>query len=206
MLEKSALISIAFSLFLLMDPIGNIPLFISILKEFSPRRKRIIIIRELLIALLIIIIFHYIGDWLLQALRVSQATVLISGGIILFLISIKMVFPTGHDAEVTGSPKKEPFIVPLSVPFVAGPAVLAAVMLYSRQETNSLLVIGAIIIAWIVSTIILLGSSLISKLLGWRGIIACERLMGLLLTMIAVQMFLEGLASFASSHHVVVFQ
>lgn len=185
--------SMAFALFLLMDPIGNVPIYVSVLKNINPRRQRVIIFRELIIALIIIILFDFVGDALLGFLHVTMPTILISGGIILFLIALKMIFPCRKDADVELPQDKEPFIVPLATPLVAGPAVLAAVMLYSGQHKNEpLLPLCAIVIAWGFSTLILLSSSLWKKLLGWRGLIACERLMGLILTLIAVQMFLEG--------------
>jgi multiple antibiotic resistance protein len=191
------MISMAFALFLLMDPIGNIPLFIAILKDIPRRRQFQIILRELLIALAVMVLFNYIGDMLLNALQVTQYSVLISGGIILFLISLKMIFPPIAE-ESKSSPEKEPFIVPLAIPLVAGPAVLAAIILYSRQETGTIL---AIILAWIVSTLILLSSAFLNKILGERGILACERLMGLILTMLAIQMFLEGISQFLAVLH-----
>lgn len=184
--------TIAFSLFILMDPVGNVPIFISILKDIPPRRQRAIILRELLIALGVIVVFNFIGDALLTALGVSEASVLLSGGIILFLIALKMIFPTPKDLEINQHKDKEPFLVPLAIPLVAGPAALAAVMIYSKQ-TSSFITVSAIIIAWIASTIILLSSLFIRRLLGSRGIIACERLMGLILTLISVEMFLEGI-------------
>ena len=189
----------AFALFLLMDPIGNIPLFIAILKDIPRKRQMQIILRELLIALAIMVMFNYLGDFLLNALQVTQYTVLISGGIILFLIALKMIFPA-KDSEFTPTGEKEPFIVPLAIPFVAGPAVLAAIILYSKQ-TGSFSAISAIVIAWIVTTLILLSSTFLNKIMGHRGILACERLMGLVLTMIAIQMFLEGLAQFLTAIH-----
>lgn len=189
--------SMAFALFLLMDPIGNIPIFVSVLKDIDPSRQRKIIMRELIIALFIIIVFNFIGDALLGFLKVTMPTLLISGGIILFLIALKMIFPGKRDPEVDLPQDKEPFIVPLAMPLVAGPAVLAAVMLYSGQHENKMIItVGAIVIAWCFSTLILLSSSLWKKLLGWRGLIACERLMGLILTLIAIQMFLEGFELF----------
>jgi MarC family membrane protein len=197
------MLSMAFALFLLMDPIGNIPLFISLLKNIDPRRQRIIILRELLIALAVMIIFHFIGDFLLDALNVNQYTVLLSGGIVLFILSLKMIFPSRKDADVEAPFEKEPLIVPLAIPLVAGPAVLAAIMLYSKQEENSLVTISAICIAWVVSTLILLASMRLKKLLGWRGIIACERLMGLVLMMLAVQMFLEGITQYSAMTHTI---
>jgi len=193
------MLAMAFSLFLLMDPIGNIPLFIALLKDIPRRRQVQIILRELIIALVVMVLFNYLGDFLLNALQVTQYTVLISGGIILFLIALKMIFPVKNDAETTTRGEKEPFIVPLAIPLVAGPAVLAAIILYSRQAAQATIL--AIVAAWIVTTLILLSSTFLNKILGSRGILACERLMGLVLTMIAIQMFLEGLAQFLTAIH-----
>ncbi len=190
----TSILSIAFNLFILMDSIGNIPIFIAVLKDVDPKRHKIIIFRELIIALALIILFNFIGDFLLRLLNVSQQAVMISGGIILFLIAIKMIFPAAKDNHEKKIPsiEKEPFIVPLAVPLLAGPAVLAAVMLYSKRE-SAIAMISAIFLAWAASTIILIASSNLKRILGTRGIIACERLMGLILTLIAVQMFLQGL-------------
>lgn len=186
--------TVSLSLFLLMDGIGNIPLFIALLKDVPARRQKIVIARELIIALLIILLFEFFGASFLNLLEVKEHTILIAGGIILFLIALKMIFPSRADAEIEQR-EKEPFIVPLAIPLVAGPAVLAAVILYSNQR-SSLVTVTAIFISWVATLIILLSSSFLKKILGWRGITACERLMGLLLTLIAVQMLLQGIGSF----------
>lgn len=186
--------SIAFSLFLLMDPIGNVPIYAAVLKKVPPHRQRIIIIRELLIALAVIFFFTLIGDTLLSFLGISHETILIAGGIILFIIALRMIFPTA--GGVMDVPKgKEPFIVPLAIPLVAGPSVLAAVMIFSHRDISFLQLALAIIVAWIASTIILVSSSFLKRILGERGIIACERLMGMILTLIAIQMFLDGFST-----------
>ena len=113
-----------------------------------------------------------------------------------------MIFPPPHDShDQMPNDMAEPFIVPLAIPLVAGPGVLAAVMIFARQETRALSMIGAILIAWAASLLILLGSSFLKKILGWKGIVAMERLMGLILTLIAVEMFLSGLGSFLASQH-----
>lgn len=188
-------LSIAFTLFLLMDSIGNIPFYVSFLKGLDPRRQRLVIFRELFIALFIIILFNFVGDGLMKFLHVEQDTIQIAGGIILFLLCLKMIFPPPHDPNESIPHDSEPFIVPLAIPLVAGPAVLAAVIIYSKQE-SSLTMIGAILIAWLCSLFILLGSSFLKQVLGWKGIIALERLMGLVLILISVQMFLSGLSGF----------
>jgi len=189
----------AYTLFLLMDPIGNVPLFITVLKNVSGRRQRRIILRELVIALVIMVLFNYLGNPLLRALNISQYALLISGGIILFILSLRMIFPSGHDTNIDGPLGKEPLVVPLAVPLVAGPATLALIMLYSRQEENNLKVIASIVIAWAFSTVILVASSFLKRVLGLRGIIACERLIGLLLTMMAVQMFFQGITQYLNA-------
>lgn len=199
------LLSTSFALFLLMDPIGNVPVFISILKDIDPKRQQFIIFRELTIALIIIIAFNFMGNLLLNFLHVERSTLLIAGGIILFIIALKMIFPGRRDPDVDVSPDKEPFIVPLAIPLVAGPAVLAAVMLYSHQQQNEWITVGAIILAWIASTLILLCSTYLKKLLGWRGLVACERLMGLLLILLAVQMFMGGVALFLDTTQHIAF-
>lgn len=195
------LFSTAYTLFLLMDPLGNIPLFLALLKGINAKRQRQIIMRELIIALGIMILFNFIGDALLTSLNVSQYTVLISGGIILFMISLKMIFPPQKDGEAMAAEEKEPFIVPLAIPLVAGPALLAAIILLGKQEVSSAITVGAICIAWAFTTVILLSASALKKILGSRGIIACERLMGLLLTMLAIQMFLEGMTQYIAALH-----
>jgi MarC family membrane protein len=189
------ILSLSFSLFVLMDPLGNIPIFLAVLKETPAKRQRAIIFRELVLALIIIVMFYFVGDWILNAFHVTNDAVLISGGIILFLVALKMIFPAAKDSE-TNLAEKEPFLVPLAVPFVAGPAVLAVVMLYSHQSVGHVTVLSAIGIAWVFSTLILMASASLKKLLGSRGLTACERLMGLIITLIAVQMFLEGLKLF----------
>lgn len=189
--------SMAFALFLLMDSIGNIPIFLALLKDTDPKRHRWIITRELLIALFIIISFEFVGDLLMGFLNVSMPTIMISGGIILFLISIKMIFPGKKDTTEIPAEYKEPFIVPMAIPLIAGPAVLAAVMLYAGQEKSHWMIISSVILAWGTSTLILLTSSFWKKVFGDRGLVALERLMGLILTLIAVQMLLEGCLLFA---------
>lgn len=189
-----SLLSIAFSLFILMDSIGNIPLYISFLKNLNPARQRVVIIREMVIALLIIILFNFLGEGLMKFLNIGNDTIQVAGGIILFILSLKMIFPPSKDPNEDLPHDSEPFIVPLAVPLVAGPAVLAAVMIYAKQE-ESMKMLGAILLAWAASLLILIGSSFLKKLLTWRGVLALERLMGLILVLISVQMFLTGLNS-----------
>jgi multiple antibiotic resistance protein len=135
----------------------------------------------------------------MRFLNVQNDTIQIAGGIILFLICLKMIFPPSCDPSENLPHEAEPFIVPLAIPLIAGPSVLAAVMIYARQEKNWVM-LCAILLAWAVSLLVLLLSSHLKQILGWRGILAIERLMGLILTLIAVQMFLSGLAAFTHAN------
>ena len=187
-------ISIAITLLILMDPIGNVPLYASILKELPTKRQFIIICRELTIALVCILIFAFFGKNFLTALHVCQASVQISGGLILFLIAILMIFPIKQLSFTGSKNQKEPFIVPLAIPLVAGPAVLAAVTVQANIETKSSVII-AVCIAWFFTGVILISSPFLKKILKSQGLAACEKLMGLVLTIISVQMFLDGISS-----------
>lgn len=192
-----SLISLAISLILLMDPLGDMPVFLTHLKNIPVKRQRRIILRELLIALFVILVFMFIGQPLLKLIEIKQHTVFISGGIILFIIALKMIFPSEHPPKTTMR-FKEPFIVPLAIPLIAGPAILAAVIIYAAQVPTLYTLFLAIVIAWIITTIILLSAPTLSKILRPRGITACERLMGLILTLIAIQMFFNGIQQFIS--------
>ncbi|NIG62922.1 MAG: YhgN family NAAT transporter [Serratia symbiotica] len=191
------MISATVLLFLIMDPLGNLTIFMSVLKHLEPRRRRVVLIRELLIALLLMLIFLFAGEKILAFLNLRTETVSISGGIILFVIAIKMIFPS-HDGNSYGlSAGEEPFLVPLAIPLVAGPSILAALMLLSHQYPNFLpYLVIALLIAWVISAAILLMSNLFLRLLGRKGISALERLMGLILVMLSTQMFLDGVRTY----------
>lgn len=190
--------SVTLSLFLLMDSIGNIPLYIAILKGIPAKRQIHIIIRELLIALGFIVLFQFAGQGLLNLLGVAQDALLIAGGLILFIIALRMIFPPEEIEVFEISRKEEPFLVPLAIPFVAGPSIFSAVIIYSH-DMNPLTLTLSIVIAWLFTLIILLIAPYLKKLLRDHGILACERLMGLILILIAGQMFLDGLRIFLSN-------
>ncbi len=186
----------AVTLFLIMDPLGNMPVFISILKHLPAKRRRIILIRELLLALGIMLLFLFGGEVVLNFLGLRQESVSIAGGIILFLIAIKMIFP--RPGGVTGlAVGEEPFLVPMAIPLMAGPSILAALILLSNQAPDQIgMLTIALVGAWAVNAVILMFSEVLMKVMGERGLVAMERLMGMILVMIAVQMFLDGIAHY----------
>lgn len=191
------MISATILLLLIMDPLGNLPIFMSVLKHLEPKRRRRVLMREMLIALAIMLLFLFAGEKILAFLNLRTETVSISGGIILFLIAIKMIFPS-HESSSSGLPAgEEPFLVPLAIPLVAGPSLLATLMLLSHQYPNQIgHLAGALLIAWGATVVILLLSGVFLKLLGEKGVDALERLMGLILIMLATQMFLDGIRAY----------
>lgn len=186
-------------LVLVMDPLGNVPLFLSVLKNVPDNRRRRVVLRELLIALGVLMAFLLAGPFLLQALHISEPALQVSGGIVLFMIALRMVFTPGKDPAI-GNGDEEPFIVPLAIPFVAGPSAMAAVLLLVSQDPDRKLEwVAALMLAWLVTAVVLGSGNLLHRLLGRRGLLAMERLMGMILTTLAVEMFLGGLKQFLDS-------
>ncbi|MCW1923011.1 NAAT family transporter [Luteolibacter arcticus] len=192
------LLALAVTLFLVLDPFGNAAIFHSVLSKIPENRRRTVLLRELLFALAILLGFLFVGKHLLGFLGVRPATLSISGGILLFLIALGMVFPTRSMLGETGD--EEPFIVPLAVPLMAGPSSIAIILLTASKYPQAIGSIAlAVSAAWLVSAVILLLSPAILKLLGTKGTRALERLMGLLLILVAVQMFLDGVSTYSAS-------
>ena len=189
-------VSAAVLLFFILDPLGNIPVFLSLLKGLPPARQRRILVRELLIALAVLMLFLWGGQYALELMHLRQESVSIAGGIVLFLIGLRMIFPTpeGVMGEVPGG---EPFIVPMAIPLIAGPSGMAAVMLLGSQEPHRM---GdwmlALVLAWAATAAILFSATYLKRLLGTRALTAIERLMGMVIVAISVQLLLDGLAGY----------
>ena len=187
----------AVTLLLIMDPLGNVPPFLSTLKHVAPERRRRVLLREILFAYLVLLVFLFLGKYLLRFLSLQEETISIAGGIVLFLIALRMVFPSDQTTGETIA--GEPFLVPLAVPFVAGPSTLASLLLLQSTSNSTVQLWLALTLAWAVTAIVLLSSTILYRLLRERGLIADERLMGMLLVMLAVQMFINGVAKFLKS-------
>jgi multiple antibiotic resistance protein len=189
--------SAAILLFLIMDPLGNIPIFLSLLKDVSPKRRRVVMARELLIALGVLLMFLMGGQWILHLLQLRQESISIAGGIVLFLIGIRMVFPPAEGGIFGKAGEGEPFIVPLAIPGVAGPSAMAALLLLTNTQPgrNADWAI-ALLCAWLATAIILLSSTYLFRWLGESVLTALERVMGMLLIALSVQMFLGGIAAY----------
>jgi small neutral amino acid transporter SnatA (MarC family) len=184
-------------LFLIMDPLGNVPVFLGLLKNVAPERRRFVLARELVIALFALFAILFCGGFVLKVLQLRPESVSIAGGIVLFLIGVKMVFPP-RDGSIFGGPEgAEPFIVPMAIPGVAGPSAMAALMLMANSNPGrtadwSIALFGA----WVATAVILLSSTYLYRCLGDSVLTAIERLVGMLLVALSVQMFLDGVSAY----------
>lgn len=182
---------------LVMDPLGNVPLFLAALRNTAPQRRQWVILRECLIALAIMVTFLFLGKSMLDLLHIDDPALQAAGGVILLLIAIRMVFPTPERNLKEPITHEEPFIVPLAVPYVAGPSLLAViVVLVSTDPGNLPWYLAALGISWTATTLTLYFAGFLQRVVGARTLIAVERLMGMILVIMAVQLMFEGTRSF----------
>lgn len=186
--------AVAVTLFFVMDPLGNIPAFNAILARYDTKQRSLIVARELFFALIILLAFLFAGTAILDFLGLSQPSLSITGGVLLFIIALRMIFP--RPATEEADLNEDPFIVPLAMPMVAGPSVIAILLLLSSSQPDRIWEwCAALIIAWSGTTVLLTTSPFLLRILGARGLRALERLMGMLLVLLATQMLLNGIAA-----------
>ena len=195
-----SILSATLLLILIMDPFGNLPVFVAVLEKVRPERRWRVLLRELVIAFAVLLAFLLIGEYAVKVLRISSPALSIAGGVILFLVSLRMVFPASEPApaqEAAG----EPLIVPMAVPLIAGPSTMAILLILASTNPDRLLDwVLALTVAWLVVSGILMLSNVIHRLLGDKGVRAMVRLMGMILIVLAVQMFLDGIKAFLSAN------
>lgn len=190
------IVSAAVTLFLVMDPLGNVPIFNSVLSRLELDVRRKVVARELLIALAILLGFLFAGNSILSFLGLSQSSLNIAGGVLLFIISLRMIFPPKVDPN-DSTEFEDPFIVPLAVPLTAGPSTIAVLLLLSSSKPEQIIDwASALLIAWLCATIILVFSARIMSVIGTKGSRALERLMGMILVILSIQMLLNGIKDF----------
>lgn len=188
-----SILGTAVLLMFILDPFGNVPLLLAILKGVDAQKKKKIIIRESLFGLAILLLFFFFGTTILNIFHLETASVTIAGGIIFFVIALKMIFP-GEKGNVSLFGVEDPFIVPIAIPLIAGPSALATIMIMTRSySTNFWELFLSVLLAWSLSTCILYLSPILYKILREKGLSALEKLMGMLLLMLAVQMFVDGI-------------
>jgi len=192
MLEEILKLTILF--LIIVDPFGNVPLFVGVLRHFSVKQQRAIILREMLIALGVMLLFFFFGNAILELLGVSDFSLQITGGIILFLIATEMIFSAPKDeSQISPDEIRDPMIVPLAIPAIAGPAILAALTVYSSGlDHSSFVVLVSLLITWFITTGVLLMSPVIKKL-GNIALSAIEQLFGFFVVLLSLDMIISGL-------------
>jgi multiple antibiotic resistance protein len=191
----STIFSIALTFFLIANPVGNSPAIIALVKDFEFRRQKIILFREATIAMLLALFFQYFGEIFLGALQIKDYAVTITGGLLLLLVAYGMIF---HETlpEEASRQKQEPFIVPIATPILSGAGLLSVIMLFSSKEKNDFVITTAILIAWVGVYFVLMTAPYLQKILGKRGLVALEQVMGMILALMSMEMVVRGSAMF----------
>lgn len=190
-----SILQIALTFFIVTNPIGNSPTIIALIKHHSIREQQRILLRESLFAMLLAIFFLFLGDLFLNWLNIQNYTLKMSGGILLFIVAIKMIFSIRTEEEIT-KPKQNPYIVPIATPLLSGAGLFAIILVTAKDQNNDLKILGAILLAWIGVTAVLVTAPYLQILLGKRGLLALEQLMGMILAMIGIEMIVSGLSLF----------
>ncbi len=185
-------------LLLITDPLGNIPVFVNTLRAVPPERRARVIVREVLIAFGLLLAFMFVGQSFLKAMSLSDVSLQIGGAVVLFLIALRMIFPP--PPQDTPVPLAEPLIVPLAIPALAGPSAMATVLLLVSQAPERRIEwVAALTVTMLVCAVVLLLAERLQRVVGLRVVSAFERLMGLILVSISVEMLIRGLKSLAQS-------
>lgn len=200
MFDDLSLFSVVVVLFLMIDPIGNIGSYLTLMRDVPTTRRKLVLFRELGIALAVMLLFNYIGEHIFSLLGLSEITVSLASGVILFLVAIKILFGA-KDNPRANLPSGEPFITPLAIPLIAGPALLATIMLYAHMEPSQPLMLAAIFISSFLALLVFLFAPYLHRFLGNNGLIALEKLMGMILALMAVQRFAEGVQMFIARQY-----
>jgi multiple antibiotic resistance protein len=193
--EPMTVWQVALALFLIANPIGNTPAFVALVKDFSFKKQKQILFRESIFSFLIAFVFIFIGEPFLKALQIENYSLSFCGGVLLTLVAINMIFPEDSSTDTTKLPK-EPYIVPIATPIITGGGVLSTIMVFASREQNNSKIAIATIIAYFFVTIIVVSAVYLQKILGKRGLIAMEQLMGMMLALLAMQLIVNGAENF----------
>lgn len=194
-MEVLSIVSISLALFLIANPIGNVPAIINLIKDFDFDTQKKIMLRETLLALSIALFFQYFGTMFLDSLEIQRYTLSTCGGILNLLVALNMIFPKPQTIS-SQTIKQMPILVPIATPLITGPGVMTNIMIFSAEYSNHFLITTCILVAWIGVSIILISAPYLHKSLGTRALIAIEQLMGLLLAMMSVEMLVKGATLF----------
>lgn len=191
--------ALALTFFLVANPIGNSPAIIALVKDFDFKRQKIILFREAILALLLALFFQYFGEVFLNFLNIKDYAVTISGGLLLLLVAFSMIFSIPATEASGKQTKQEPYFVPIATPIISGPGLLAIIMLKSKLEQDDFKITMAILIAWVGVIFVLTTAPYLQKILGKRGLVALEQVMGMVLALIAMEMIVNGSSLFIHS-------
>lgn len=186
---------IALALFLVANPIGNAPVFVALVKNFTFERQKIILFRESIFSFLLALFYLFVGKAFFDIIQIKPYAISLAGGTVLLLIALSMIFPPKHANGADRIPQ-EPFIVPIAIPLISGGGVLSTIMYFSAKEQNMPKMLFACIIAYVGVTAVVVSSAYLQKLLGRRGLIALEQLMGMILALISTEIFVKGFTMF----------
>lgn len=189
---------LALTYFLMINPIGNYPAILALIKDASFQRQKQIMFREGIFVLIIALVFQFFGEYFLKFMQIDSPALSLCGGILVFLVAINMIF---HTPKLSGSSavQQEPFIVPIATPLLVGPGTLTIIMLTAANEPNAMKVTSAITIACLGVLGVLMAAPYLQKLLGKRGLQALEQVMGMVLVLMSVEMMLGGLGTYIKS-------
>lgn len=194
-MSNETIFSIALAFFLVANPIGNSPAIIALIKDFDFQRQKMILLREALFSFILAVFFQFFGEAFLGLIHIQDYAVTCTGGLLLFLVALRMIFSSGQKTS-SEAMQQEPYFVPIATPLISGPGLLTIIMLYSKQEANNLKIFLSILLAWIAITLILFVSPYMQKILGKRGLGALEQLMGMILSFMSMDMIVRGAGLF----------
>jgi multiple antibiotic resistance protein len=195
---QTTALSIALIFFLVANPIGNSPTISALIKHYDFERQKKIVFRESMISFLLALFFQFFGELFVSTLQISDFALTLTGGIVLFMIALQMIFHKPETAN-DGAAKQEPFIVPIAIPLISGPGLMTMIMVSSREEQNNFKITLAIIIAWIGVTIVLVCAPYLQRLIGKRGMEGLEQVMGMILGLISMNMIVNGAKLFVNT-------
>lgn len=191
----SDIIHYAFAIFLIANPTGNCPAIVALIKDFDLETQNRIMRREWLLSLGFAFFFLLIGESFLSLLGIATYAVTIAGGVLLLFVALFMIFPREEETKDIAL-RKEPCLVPIATPLIAGPSLMAALMIYSKQSIPFSVITISLFIAWVIVGVVLLASPYMLRYLGKRGLMAFEQLMGMVVCMLAVQLMVKGSIDF----------
>lgn len=197
MIDFQTILTLSVTFFIITNPIGNSPAILAMIKDYPLEQQRRIMLREGAIALFMALFFQYFGEYFLGTLMLKDYTIALCGGILLFMIALSLIFPS-REEETKAAPKQEPFIVPIATPLLTGPGLLAIVMLNSRLIPNPLTLTLSLCLCWVAVGIVLYITPYLKKILGAKGMVALEQLMGMILSMISTGMIVTGARLFVA--------